>query len=136
MLAWHLFWRTAVNDCFFTALAPLAVTYPFYFTFSTYRSSHQRCSVKKKVFSEISQKTCNFIKNGTLAQVFSCEFCEISNNVFYRISCRTPPDDCFCTVFLISLLLLLISPTSFKSWESIKMFLPPLKSIKYVHVSK
>ena len=29
----------------------------------------------------------------TLAQVFPCEFCEISkNNFFYR----TPLDDCFC----------------------------------------
>ena len=30
---------------------------------------------------------CNFIKKETLAQVFSCEFCEISENVF---SYRTP----------------------------------------------
>ena len=30
----------------------------------------------------------NFIKKETLAQVFSCEFCEISNNTF---SYRTPP---------------------------------------------
>ena len=30
----------------------------------------------------------NFIKRETLAQVFSCEFCEISKNTF---SCRTPP---------------------------------------------
>ena len=56
---------------------------------------------KKKVFLEISQKsqenTCarvsffnkvaglykkNFIKKVTLAQVFSCEFCEISKNTF------------------------------------------------------
>ena len=29
--AWHLFWRTSANDCFCTALAPLTVTYPFYF---------------------------------------------------------------------------------------------------------
>ena len=62
----------------------------------------QMCSVKK-VFLEISQNLqentcarvsfliklqagiCNFIKNGTLEQVFSCEFCEISkNNLFYR----------------------------------------------------
>ena len=29
----------------------------------------------------------------TLAQVFSCEFCEISkNNLFHK----TPPGDCFC----------------------------------------
>ena len=81
LLAWHLFWRTSVNDCFCTVLAPLAVTYPFYFIFSTYRSSHCRCSVKK-VFLEISQKACNFIKKETLAQVLSCEFCEISSNMF------------------------------------------------------
>ena len=31
-------------------------------------------------------KSCNFIKRETQAQVFSCEFCEISKNVFfYRI---------------------------------------------------
>ena len=59
----------------------------------------QRCSVKK-VFLEISQNSqentcarvsflmklqveaCNFIKNETLAQVFSCELCEISKNNF------------------------------------------------------
>ena len=45
-------------------------------------SSHQEVSVKK-VFLE-----CNFIKKETLAQVFSCEFCEISKNIF---SHRTPP---------------------------------------------
>ena len=60
----------------------------------------QRCSVKK-VFLEISQSSqenpCarasfliklqaeayNFIKKGTLAQVFSCEFCEILRTPFY-----------------------------------------------------
>ena len=65
----------------------------------------QRCSVKK-VFLEISQNSqentcarvsffiklqaaaCNFIKKETLAQVFSCEFCEISKNTFFY---RTPP---------------------------------------------
>ena len=26
---------------------------------------------------------CNFIKEETLAQVFSCEFCEISKNIFF-----------------------------------------------------
>ena len=65
----------------------------------------KRCSVKI-VFLEISQNSqentcarvsfiiklqasaCNFIKKETLAQVFSCEFCEISKNTF---SYRTPP---------------------------------------------
>ena len=49
----------------------------------------QMCSVKK-VFLEISQNSqenicVRAIKRETLAQVFSCEFCEISiNNFFYR----------------------------------------------------
>ena len=64
----------------------------------------QRCSVRK-VFLEISQNSrkntcarvsfliklsqaCNFIKKETLAQVFFCEFCEISENTF---SYKTPP---------------------------------------------
>ena len=62
----------------------------------------QRCSAEK-VLLEISQNSqekpvrvsfliklqaCNFIKKETLTQVFSCEFCEISNNT---ISYRTPP---------------------------------------------
>ena len=33
-------------------------------------------------------QACNFIKKETLAQVFSCKFCEISKNTF---SNRTPP---------------------------------------------
>ena len=54
----------------------------------------------KKVFLEISQNSqentcarvsfliklqaaCNFIKKETLAQVFSCEFCEISKKTFF-----------------------------------------------------
>ena len=57
----------------------------------------QTCSVKK-VYLEISQNSqenicarvsfliklaCNFIKKETLAQVFSCEFCEISKNTIF-----------------------------------------------------
>ena len=47
----------------------------------------------KKVFLEILQNsqenfiTKDFIKKETLAQVFSCEFCEISKNTFFH---RTP----------------------------------------------
>ena len=64
----------------------------------------RKCSVRK-VFLQILQisqentcarvsfliklqaKACNFIKKETLAQVFSCEFCEISKNTF---NYRTP----------------------------------------------
>ena len=31
----------------------------------------------------LSGAACNFIKKETLAQVFSCEFCEISKNTFF-----------------------------------------------------
>ena len=37
---------------------------------------------------ETGPEVCNFIKKETLAQVFSCEFCEISKNAFFH---RTPP---------------------------------------------
>ena len=37
-------------------------------------------------------KRCNFIKKETLAQVFSCEFCEISKNTFFY---RPPLGDWF-----------------------------------------
>ena len=61
----------------------------------------QRCSVKK-IFLEISQNSqedicakvsfliklqvqaCNLIKKDTLAQAFSCEFCEISKNTYFH----------------------------------------------------
>ena len=57
----------------------------------------QRCSVKN-AFLEVSQNSqkntyarvsflIRFIKKETLAQVFSCEFCEISKTTFFH---RTP----------------------------------------------
>ena len=55
---------------------------------SKHRSSHPEVFYKK-VFLEISQNSQEntFIKKETLAQVFSCYFCEISkNNFFYRTS--------------------------------------------------
>ena len=34
--SWHLIWGTSAKDCFCTAHAPLTVTHPFYFMFSTF----------------------------------------------------------------------------------------------------
>ena len=69
----------------------------------SFRSSHQRCSVKK-VFLEISENSqknncardafliklqilllrpATLFKKESLAQVFFCEFCEISKNTFF-----------------------------------------------------
>ena len=54
------------------------------------RSSHPRCSVRKGVvsnFAKLTGKQCvrpaTLLKKETLAQVFSCEFCEISKNTFF-----------------------------------------------------
>ena len=61
------------------------------------RSSHHRCSIKKCVLRNFTKftgknlcqglffnKVAGLIKLQTLAQVFSCEFCEISKNTFFR----------------------------------------------------
>ena len=60
---------------------------------TSYKSSHRRCSVKKvflEIWRNIQENTCvkvsffnNFIKKETLAQMFSCQFCEISKNTFF-----------------------------------------------------
>ena len=65
----------------------------------TYRSSHQRCSVMKRVlrnfikftgkhlwkslyFNKVRPEACNFIKTETPAREFSREFYHISKNTF------------------------------------------------------
>ena len=43
---------------------------------------------QRHVLIKLQVEVCNFIKKETLAQVFSCEFCQISKNTFFR---RLPP---------------------------------------------
>ena len=44
---------------------------------------------------KLQVETCNFIKKETLAEVFSCEFCEISNNTFFKEHLRaTTSESC------------------------------------------
>ena len=45
------------------------------------------CSFNTLSFNEVQITTLNFIKKESLAQMFSCEFCEISNDTFFY---RTP----------------------------------------------
>ena len=54
------------------------------------RSTRPDVFCKKGVLRNFA--ACNFIKKETLAQVFSCQFCEISKNTF---SYRTPLGECF-----------------------------------------
>ena len=37
----------------------------------------------ESLFNLVAGGACNFIKKETLAQVFSCKFCEISKNTFF-----------------------------------------------------
>ena len=52
------------------------------------QNSQENTSARFSFFNKVAGAACDFIKNKTLAQVFSCEFWEISNNTF---SYRTPP---------------------------------------------
>ena len=61
------------------------------------RNSHWSCSMKKGVLENLAKFTgkqlCeslffNKVAGGTLAQLFSCEFCQIFKNTFFY---RTPP---------------------------------------------
>ena len=57
------------------------------------RNSHRMCSVRKGVLRKsrarvsflikLHAQDCDFIKKGTLVQMFSCEFCKISKNTFF-----------------------------------------------------
>ena len=51
-----------------------------------FRSTQQRCSATNGVIRNFSNNTCvrDFIKKEALAQVLSCEFCEISKNTFLQ----------------------------------------------------
>ena len=56
------------------------------------RNSRPRSSLKKVKFHEIHTKT-SVRKNETLAQVFSCELCEICKGIFFAEHQRTTASD-------------------------------------------
>ena len=73
---------------------PLWTAVIFEVSKATSRGSHWMWSVKRISVLKISQnsqenvKACNFIKNETLAQVFSCKFCEHFKGSFLTESLR------------------------------------------------
>ena len=81
----------------------------------TFRSSHQRCSIKKgvmrnyKIFTGkrlyqnlfLNKVFKNFIKKETLVQVFSCGFCEISHNTFLTEHLRTTASEHCSTRYIL-----------------------------------
>ena len=87
----------------------LCYSYPFIvlYPYRNFRSSHQRCSIIKGVLRNFAKFTgkhlCqsfffnkkHFIKKEILAQVFSCEFCEISKNTFFTEHLRTTASEIY-----------------------------------------
>ena len=53
----------------------------------------EKCNLEKQ---STQPKACNFIKKETLAQVFSCEYCEISKNTFFTEHLWTTDSELFC----------------------------------------
>ena len=51
------------------------------------QNSQENTCARVSFLIKLQAETCNFIKKEPLAQVFSCEFCEISTNIFLH---RTP----------------------------------------------
>ena len=47
------------------------------------QNSQENTWVRVSFLIKVQASVCNFIKNKTLAEVFFCEFCEISKNTFF-----------------------------------------------------
>ena len=50
--------------------------------FQKFNKIHRKTSGRLSFLIQLQGSTCSFINKETLAQVFSCEFCEISKNTF------------------------------------------------------
>ena len=79
----HISWQSA-DICALSKISLFIFTsyivkLKLHFLHKKIRSSHDM--FYRKRFSQ--PEACNFIKKGTLTQVFSCEFCEISKNTFF-----------------------------------------------------
>ena len=92
-------------------------------------NSHRRCSVKK-LFSETSpnskENTCTRVsfltklQAETLAQVFSCQFCEVSENTFSTEHLRTTAST--CSKFMSLKVIISYKVTGFFSFSKIPGF--------------
>ena len=82
--------RSPPNDFFLS----LSVNFEKFLRTPLLKSTSEKLlfSCTSCAISRSSPDSCNFINKETLAQVFSCEFYEISKNTLLH---RTPLDDCF-----------------------------------------
>ena len=64
------------SNCYNSAIEPVVQTYSLKKVFLEIHEIHRKTPAPEP-------NACNFIKKGTLAQVFSLRFCEISKNTFF-----------------------------------------------------
>ena len=92
-----LFW---ILNKFIAFLSTVTANFDYIFVYQlSYRSNHRRSSVKKDILRNFAKFTgkhlyqipflTRFFKKETLAQVFSCEFCESSKDTFFTELLRT-----------------------------------------------
>ena len=53
------------------------------------QNSQENTCARTSLLIKLQVEACNLIKKEALAQVFSCEFCEISKNTFIAENLRT-----------------------------------------------
>ena len=100
-----------INICLFTLTVKLSPPEVFYKkdvlrNFAKFIGKHL---CQGLFFNKVS---CNFIKKETLAQVFSCEFCEIPKNTFFTEHLWTTASLRWCQIW---------KPKVFDVWQNIKM---------------
>ena len=60
------------------------------------QNSQENTCARDSFLIKLQAETCNFISKETLAQLLSCEFCEIFKNTFCY---RKPLDDCLYVTY-------------------------------------
>ena len=91
-----------------------------------YRSSHQRCSIKRAVLKNFAMFTgkhlcrspCNFLKK-RLQGCFFCEYCEIFKNTNFEKHLRTTASENTPTVMLSNEICEILKNTYFWTTETI-----------------
>ena len=65
------------------------------------QNSQENTCATVSFFIKLHTEACNFIKNETLSQAFSCEFCKISKSTFFTKHFRTTASEKWLFSYLI-----------------------------------
>ena len=101
-------------------------------------SSHVKKQKRNFFWIDAKPKACNFIKKETLAQVFSCESCEISKNTFFTEHLWTTASGGLATrnisgfLFFFFALYFKDMPNSIDAYKGIFLHVIPFLSYSFV----